>query len=42
LQKPRKGKEISREDFRALVDEKMKEQGATAGEGRVMTIRITR
>jgi len=41
LQKPRKGKKVTREEFDAIVAEKMEETGAEHGEGgNVMMIRI--
>lgn len=43
LKKPAKGKKVSREEFKAIVDEKMKEMGAEGGEGGPqMIIRIQR
>lgn len=42
LQKPDKGKKVSREEFRQIVDEKMKEMGAEGQGGQHMMIRIQR
>lgn len=43
LKKPTKGKKVSREEFKAIVAEKMKEMGAEGGEGgQQMIIRIQR
>ncbi len=38
IQKPKKGKEVSREEFEKIRDEKMKEMGATQGKGAVFKI----
>lgn len=43
LQKPKKGKAVTKDEFRAMVDEKMKEIGASGGGGsHMMTIQIKR
>jgi GLPGLI family protein len=36
LKKPKKGKKLSEEEFQAVVDEKMKEMGMEAGEGKAV------
>jgi len=40
LQKPKKGKPVSDEEFKEIVAEKMKEQGGGSGDGHTMTIVI--
>ena len=42
LQKPKKGKKVTRDEFDKVVEEKMKEMGAESGGGRQMMIRIHR
>jgi len=43
MEKPKKGKKVSREEYKAIVDEKMKEMGAEeGGGGHQMIIRIQR
>ncbi len=42
LKKPDKGKKVTREEFKQIVDEKMKEMGAEGEGGRHMMIRIQR
>jgi len=42
LQKPKKGKKVTRDEFDKVVAEKMKEMGGEHGEGRQMMIRIHR
>lgn len=41
IQKPAKGKKVTREKFRSIVDEKMKEMGAEGGGNTVIQIRIS-
>ncbi len=40
LEKPHKGKKVTREEYETIVAEKMKEQGGEAGGGHMMTIEI--
>lgn len=42
LAKPKKGKKVTREEYDAIVKEKMEEMGAEGGQGRHMMIRIQR
>jgi len=39
IEKPSKGKKVTKEEYDAIVAEKMKEMGATGGGGRMMIIR---
>jgi GLPGLI family protein len=39
IEKPKKGKKVTKEEYDAIVAEKMKEMGATGGGGRMMIIR---
>jgi len=41
LQKPRKGKAVTGDEFRAIVKEKMEEQGGSGEGGRMITIQIS-
>ncbi len=42
LAKPKKGKKVTEEEYKKLVDEKMKEMGAEGGSGQQMIIKIQR
>ena len=41
LQKPNKGKKVSREKFNSIVEEKIKEMGAEGGEGQTIIMKIS-
>ena len=42
FKKPKEGKKVTREQFKKIVDEKMKEMGAEGGTGQHVVIKIQR